>query len=122
MKKILVMCIALAISAFAYNVIIAADKPASSEMKMKQQSEKTPANGETLFMQHCSVCHPEGGNIITPEKTLHKEDMDEFGIKTPEDIIKLMRTPGKAMKKFDAQTIPDKDAKKIAEYILKTFE
>jgi cytochrome c6 len=121
MKKILVMCIALAISVFAYNVIIAADKPASSEMKMKQQAEKASPDGEALFMQHCSVCHPEGGNIITPDKTLHKEDMNEFGIRTPEDIIKMMRNPGKAMRKFDAHTITDKDAKKIAEYILKTF-
>jgi len=88
---------------------------------MKQQSEKALPEGEELFMKNCAVCHRGGGNIINPEKTLHKEDLDEFGIRTPEDIIKLMRNPGTGMSTFDTHTIPDSDAKKIAEYILKTF-
>jgi cytochrome c6 len=119
MKKIFMLCMALAISAFAYNVIIAAENPTSTEMKMKQ--EKALPTGEELFLQNCAVCHRGGGNIINPEKTLHKEDRDEFGIKTPEDIIKLMRNPGPGMRTFDIHTVPDKEAKRIAEYIFKTF-
>lgn len=121
MKKTLIICITLAISAFINNMTVAAEHPTSTEKMMKQQSEKVMPEGEKLFMQHCAACHKGGSNIINPAKTLHKEDLDEFGIKSTKDIIRLMRKPGKGMTKFDTSTIPDKDAKKIAEYILKTF-
>jgi cytochrome c6 len=77
--------------------------------------------GEELFKTHCAVCHPDGSNIINPQKTLHKKDRDANNIKKPEDIINKMRNPGPGMTQFDKATIPDRDAKKIAEYILKTF-
>ena len=32
-----------------------------------------------------------------------------------------MRNPGPGMTKFDEKTIPEKDAHKIADYILKTY-
>ncbi len=78
--------------------------------------------GEPLFAQHCKVCHPDGGNIVNPKKTLHKKDRDANNVKTAADIIKRMRNPGPGMTKFDEKTIPDKQAKEIAEYILKTFK
>jgi cytochrome c6 len=78
--------------------------------------------GEELFKQNCASCHPEGGNIVNPQDTLHKKDMARGGVKTAKDIIKKMRNPGPGMTKFDVKTLPDKDAKAIAEYILKTFK
>jgi cytochrome c6 len=33
-----------------------------------------------------------------------------------------MRNPGQGMTTFDEKTIPDKEAKEIADYILKTFK
>jgi len=78
--------------------------------------------GEALFKQHCAVCHVDGGNLITPQKTLHKKDREKNNIKTAQDIIKNMRTPGPGMTQFSEKTIPEKDAKAIAEYILKTFK
>lgn len=77
--------------------------------------------GEKLFKQHCEMCHPGGGNIISSKKTLHEKDMKANNITTPEQIVKLMRKPGPGMTPFDAKTIPDKDAMEIAEYILKTY-
>jgi cytochrome c6 len=79
-------------------------------------------SGEELFQQHCSVCHPDGGNIVNPQKTLHKKDLDANKIKKPGDIVNKMRHPGPGMTQFDKKTISDKDAKKIAEYVLKTFK
>ncbi len=79
-------------------------------------------SGEELFKSHCAVCHPDGGNIVNPAKTLHKKDRDKNGVKKPEDIIGKMRNPGPGMTQFDKATIPDKEAKAIAEYILKTFK
>ncbi len=78
-------------------------------------------SGEVLFQQHCSPCHPDGGNNINPQKTLHKKDREANGVKTAEDIIGKMRNPGPGMTKFDEKTLPDADAKAIAEYALKTF-
>ena len=77
--------------------------------------------GEALFKANCSPCHPDGGNIINPAFTLKKKDREAHGVKTAKDIIGKMRNPGPGMTTFDAATISDKDAKAIAEYILKTF-
>ncbi len=77
--------------------------------------------GEELFKKNCAVCHVNGGNIVNPQKTLHKKDREANGVKTVKDILGRMRNPGPGMTKFDPKTISDKDAKKIAEYILKTF-
>ena len=79
-------------------------------------------SGAALFKENCSPCHPDGGNIINPQKTLHKKDREANNIKKPQDIVNKMRNPGPGMTKFDEKTIPNKDAKKIAEYILKTFK
>jgi len=79
-------------------------------------------SGRELFQLHCSVCHPDGGNIVNPPKTLHNKDLAANNVKKPGDIINKMRNPGLGMTKFDQKTISDKDAKKIGEYILKTFK
>ena len=83
--------------------------------------EAEKKSGEELFKQHCAACHPDGKNIINPKKTLGKKDLEANKVKSAEDIVKLMRTPGPGMVKFDDKTISEKDAKAIAEYILKTF-
>ncbi len=85
-------------------------------------AQAKPSAGEKLFEQHCSSCHPKGGNIINPAFTLHKKDRDAQGVKTAKDIVGKMRKPGPGMTTFDAKTIPDKDAMKIADYIIKTFK
>jgi cytochrome c6 len=85
-------------------------------------NEKQETRGEELFKMNCAVCHPNGENVINKEKTLHKEDLDKHGVKTADDIVKLMRNPGPGMKKFDENAISDKDARKVAHYILKTFK
>jgi cytochrome c6 len=78
--------------------------------------------GEALFKTHCAVCHPNGGNIINPEKTLHKKSLDAYGIKSEKDIIGKMRNPGPGMPKFDEKAIPESEARQIAEYILETLK
>lgn len=80
------------------------------------------SKGEVLFKKHCEVCHTGGGNIVNPKKTLHKKDREKNNIKTVDDIIRNMRKPGPGMTPFDEKTIPPKDAKEIAEYILKKFK
>lgn len=78
--------------------------------------------GEELFKKHCTECHQDGGNNVNPQKTLKKADREAHGIKTAQDIVKQMRNPGPGMTQFDTKTIPDKDAKAIADYIITTFK
>jgi len=100
-------------------------------LSLSAQDESKEHPGKALFKNNCSPCHPDGGNIINPKKTLHKKDLDANKITTAEDIVKKMRNPGPSpthpqdwagMKMFDQKTIPDQDAYKIADYILKTFK
>jgi cytochrome c6 len=90
--------------------------------------EKT---GEALFKANCASCHPDGGNILNPKKTLSRKDREANNIITAADIINKMRNPGPApthpqelagMKMFDKNKITDDEAQKIAEYILTTFK
>ena len=108
MKKIFMLFLVLVIAVFLFAAVAMA----------KEQG----GNGEGLFKQYCSVCHVDGGNNVNPQKTLHKKDREANGVKKAADIVAKMRNPGPGMTKFDEQTIPDKDAKAIAEYILKTFK
>jgi len=78
--------------------------------------------GEMEFKEHCAMCHPDGGNIITPKKTLHAKDLEANKIKTAADIVKLIRKPGPGMTTFDEKSVTKKEAHAIAEYILKTFK
>lgn len=78
--------------------------------------------GEKLFMANCKICHPDGGNIVNPAKTLHEKDREAHNVKTSADIVNLMRHPGPGMTTFDEKTISDKDARLIADYVIKTFK
>ena len=78
--------------------------------------------GEAEFKKHCAVCHPEGGNIVNPKKTLHKKDREANNVKTEADIIKNIRKPGPGMTAFDEKTLSNDEAREVAKYILKTFK
>jgi len=79
-------------------------------------------DGKKEFEKHCAVCHKDGGNTINPAKTLRKKDREASGVKNAKDIIAKMRKPGPGMTAFDKKTISDKEAKAIADYILKTYK
>lgn len=78
-------------------------------------------DGKKEFEEHCAACHKDGGNTVNPQKTLKSSDREANGIKKSGDIMKLIRNPGPGMTKFDKKTVSDKEAKAIADYIMKTF-
>jgi cytochrome c6 len=78
--------------------------------------------GEAGFKEYCASCHADGGNIIKADKTLSRKDREKHGIKKAMDIVRLMRNPGEGMTAFDKKTIPDKEAKEIAGYVMKKFK
>ena len=68
---------------------------------------------------------------MNPAKTLRSRDLRANNINSSEDIVNKIRNPGPVpthpqewagMKMFDRKTIPDENAQKIAEYILKAFQ
>jgi len=118
MKKIFIFFYIVVLSLAMFTVCTASEQ--GVDIKKETAADKVTV-GEGLFKRYCAMCHPNGGNIINHQKTLHKDVRESFGIKTADDIIKLMRNPGPGMRTFNETDIPDKDAKEIAEYILKTF-
>ncbi len=83
---------------------------------------QTGMSGEELFAQHCAACHPKGGNTVNAQKTLHEKDLEANHIRTPGDIVNKIRTPGVGMPQFNRDVITDRDATKIADYILSKFK
>ncbi len=79
-------------------------------------------NGKKEFEKHCAVCHPNGGNTINAQKPLTGKALKANGIKSAKDIIGKMRNPGPGMTKFDEKTISNKEAKAIADYVMKAFK
>src|ERR1044072_8558487 len=49
--------------------------------------------GESLFKQYCAPCHPEGGNISDPQRSLRGPVLRATHIPRPEDIVTIMRHP-----------------------------
>jgi cytochrome c6 len=77
--------------------------------------------GKRAFEENCAVCHPEGGNIINPDKPLSKSSLAAGGITSKDEMVRFMRNPGPGMTRFDEQSLPDSEARAIAAYILKAF-
>lgn len=88
----------------------------------KNVSRETGKSGQELFLLYCSGCHPNGENTIYPQKSLDRMTLAANGITKPADIVALMRHPGRGMKKFDRNALPDKDALAIAQYVLASFK
>ncbi len=79
-------------------------------------------DGEALFRQFCASCHPDGGNVSDPRRSLRGTVLRSNHITTADDIVRIMRNPISRMIRFDAATLPDRDAVAIAEYVLTTFK
>lgn len=112
-------CVLLSVLAIAFFV---SGTGCTQKEQAKEEAKEQAGKGEALFKQHCAACHLDGGNAINPQKTLHQKDREANGVKAASDIVDKMRNPGPGMTKFDEKTIPDKDAKEIAEYVLKAFQ
>jgi cytochrome c6 len=81
--------------------------------------------GEILFLKNCSVCHPGGKNIILPEKSLNKENLEANGMNSIKAILYQVRNGKNGMPAF-GDRLKEKQIEFLAEYILfqskKNFE
>ncbi len=88
----------------------------------KVDTPPASASGEELFKRYCSSCHPNGGNVSDPQRTLFSSALKRNHITTPDDIVRVMRHPISRMIRFDEGTLSNQDARAIAEYVLTTFK
>jgi cytochrome c6 len=78
-------------------------------------------NGEKIFTANCSACHAGGNNVIMPEKTLKKDALETYGMKSV-DAITYQVTNGKnAMPAFGGR-LSDTDIEDVANYVLQQTE
>lgn len=87
------------------------------------RSEDGQLSGRQLFEKYCSICHPDGGNIVNPKKTLKKKDRDANGITTQDKLAGYMMNPGPGMPRLvhEDREITQEQARSIAAYIIETF-
>lgn len=95
--------------------------PAGSVASSAPAAGQAAPSGEALFKQYCWSCHPDGGNVSDPERTLRVSVLKRNRITSPDDIVRIMRNPISRMIRFDPNTLSDRDARAIAEYILATY-
>jgi len=115
----LFLCLLLMIAGCSRNESASPAAPAVSSVPVAGQAAPS---GEALFKQFCWSCHPDGGNVSDPERTLRGSVLKRNRITTPDDIVRIMRNPLSRMIRFDQNTLSDRDARAIAEYVLITFK
>lgn len=79
------------------------------------------ASGAKLFNANCAACHAGGKNLVNPQKTLAKADLEKYGMNSLEAIVTQVTKGKGAMPAFqgklNAQQIED-----VANYVLETSE
>ena len=74
-------------------------------------------NGEKLFNANCSACHIGGNNVIISHKTLKKEALDKYEMKSLEAIRYQVINGKNAMPAFGGRLSED-EINAIATYVL----
>lgn len=76
-----------------------------------------PPNGERLFNANCSACHIGGNNVIISHKTLRKEALEKYEMKSLEAIRNQVIHGKNAMPAFGGR-LSDEEIAEIATYVL----
>nr|QCI07436.1 cytochrome c553 [Leiomenia cribrosa] len=77
--------------------------------------------GEQVFNANCAACHAGGKNLIMPEKTLEKEALEFYGMKSVSSITTQVTNGKNAMPAFGGR-LSDEDINNVANYVLKQAE
>ena len=79
------------------------------------------ASGEQIFSANCAACHAGGNNAIMPEKTLKKDALEEYSMKSVEAITTQVKNGKNAMPAFGGR-LTDEDIDNVAHYVLDQSE
>jgi cytochrome c6 len=75
------------------------------------------ANGAKVFQANCAACHAGGRNLVSPPKTLKKEALEKYGMKSIEAITTQVTKGKGAMPKFGGR-LSDQQIEDVATYVL----
>lgn len=103
MKKIIsILVLGVAIFSFAFSSpALAADTAA----------------GAQVFTANCNACHLGGRNVVNPQKTLQKEDLEKFNKYSLEAIKTQVTNGAGAMPAFKGR-LSDAQIENVAAYVL----
>lgn len=79
------------------------------------------ASGASIFGGNCAACHAGGRNVVNPQKTLQKADLDTYGMNTLEAIVNQVTNGKNAMPAF-AGRLTDQQIEDVAAYVLSQAE
>lgn len=88
-----------------------------------EEMSKTKS-GEMLFVENCSRCHPNGGNIINPSKTLKQGTLAANNLQKEDALLTYLLNPGPGMPRLIHRDtgLSEPDARKLIHYIMETFK
>jgi cytochrome c6 len=79
------------------------------------------ASGAKVFSANCAACHAGGNNLVVANKTLKKEALEQFGMKSAEAIVTQVTNGKGAMPAFGGRLTGDQIAD-VAAYVLSQAE
>jgi cytochrome c6 len=79
------------------------------------------ANGASVFSANCAQCHAGGKNLVNPQKTLQKADLEKYGMFSEQAIINQVTNGKNAMPALGSRLNPDQIAD-VAAYVLSQAE
>lgn len=74
--------------------------------------------GERVFLANCSVCHPQGGNVIKPQMPIYGSPR----LKDLKTFIKWIRHPDPPMPVFSPSKLSDQEAGELYQYAVHALE
>jgi uncharacterized membrane protein len=74
--------------------------------------------GERIFLANCSACHPQGGNVIKPDKPL----INSPKLKDLKTFIGWIRNPDPPMPVYSPSKVSDQEAGELYQYAVHALE
>ncbi len=75
------------------------------------------ADGAQIFTANCNACHAGGKNLVSPQKTLSKADLEKYGMYSKEAIVNQVTNGKGAMPRFGGRLKPEQ-IEEVADYVL----
>ncbi|XWK89567.1 MAG: c-type cytochrome [Phormidium sp.] len=79
------------------------------------------ASGAKLFSANCAACHAGGKNLVNPQKTLAKADLEKYGMNSLEAIVTQVTKGKGGMPAFKGR-LTDGQIEDVASYVLASSE
>lgn len=106
----LILAIVLVFAAFLSPVLVS---PAVADADL--------ATGAKVFNANCAACHMGGGNVVSANKNLKAEALNQYGMNSAAAIITQVTNGKNAMPSFKARLTPAQ-IESVAAYVLSQSE